>query len=254
MLDSSSVKLRNPPIVEAVIDVDCDLPAGFDLAGLETAARAQFEPRYPKSQTLFSQEHLIQAAAQGASPKLTSRLSVQAFQYRQEDGKQLVQVRAQGFSFNRLAPYTGLDEYLPEIERTWRIYVDLVSPIQIRGVRLRYINRIFVPLAAGKVELDEFLKIGPRLPDEEHLSLSGFLTQQAAREKGTGFQVNLVLTAEAPENEKLPIILDIAVASNATIESITDWPSIARPIQQLRALKNRIFLNTLTEKCLDLFR
>ena len=72
-----------------------------------------------------------------------------------------MQVRAQGFSFNRLAPYSGLDDYLPEIERTWSLYVDLASPVQIRAIRLRYINRILLPLAANTVDLDEYLKIGP---------------------------------------------------------------------------------------------
>jgi hypothetical protein len=35
-------------------------------------------------------------------------------------------------------------------------------------------------MTANSVDLDKFLKIGPRLPDEESLTLSGFLTQQAA--------------------------------------------------------------------------
>ncbi len=101
-----------------------------------------------------------------------------------------MQVRAQGFSFNRLAPYSSLDDYLPEIERTWRLYVDLVSPTQIRFIRLRYINRILLPMAEKKVDLDEFLTIGPRQPDEH-----AFLSQQASVEKDTGHQVNLVLTS-----------------------------------------------------------
>jgi uncharacterized protein (TIGR04255 family) len=162
-------------------------------------------------------------------------------------------VRAQGFSFNRLAPYTSLDDYLPEIERTWRLYVDLVSPVQVRVIRLRYINRIPVPLSANTVDLDEFLKIGPRLPDEERLVLSGFLSQQAAIEKDTGDQLNLVLTAQPPVNETLPVILDITVAS-AEITEPTDWSTILRLVGSLRSLKNRIFVNTLTSKCIELFQ
>ena len=44
-----------------------------------------------------------------------------------------------------------LDEYLPEIERTWRFFVELASPVQVRRIRLRYINRILLPLASGGV-------------------------------------------------------------------------------------------------------
>jgi uncharacterized protein (TIGR04255 family) len=250
--DFQDTQLRNPPIVEAVFDVDCDLPPGFDLAALETRSRAQFEDQYPKFRTQLLQEAKIETT-EDAPPKMSSRVAVQALQFLRDDEKQLVQVRTQGFSFNRLAPYTSLDDYLPEIERTWRLYVDLVSPVQIRVIRLRYINRILVPMTANTVDLDEFLKIGPRLPDEERLMLSGFLSQQAAIEKETDHQLNLVLTAQPPVNEKLPVILDITVAS-ATIAEPTDWPNILRVIGSLRNLKNRVFLNTLTPKCIELFQ
>ena len=73
---------------------------------------------------------------------MSVRRGIQALQFLHADEKQLVQVRAQGFSFNRLAPYTSLDDYLPEIERTWHLFVGLASPVQIRVVQLRYINRI----------------------------------------------------------------------------------------------------------------
>src|ERR1039458_10125575 len=127
-------KLKNPPIVEAVLDVDCDLPPGLDLAALEGPSRTWFRDAYPKFQTQFMQELKLEAAP-GAPPNMTTRVAVQSLQFRHEDEKQIVQVRAQGFSFNRLAPYTSLDDYLPEIERTWRLYVSIAAPVQIRTVR-----------------------------------------------------------------------------------------------------------------------
>ena len=245
-------RLKNPPIVEAVLDVDCDLPPGFDLAALEVPARAQFQDKYPKFRTLFMQGLKIEFAST-TSPITSAQPAIQALQCLHEDERQLVQVRAQGFSFNRLAPYSGLDDYLPEIERTWRLYVDLVSPVHIRVIRLRYINRILLPMTANKVDLDEFLKIGPRSPDAVELVLSGFLSQQAAIENDTGHQVNLVLTVQAVENEKLPTILDIAVAGSAATEP-ADWTKMRAIIESLRSLKNRLFLNTLTPQCIQLFQ
>ena len=46
---------------------------------------------------------------------MSVRGALAAFQFLQTDEKQLVQVRALGFSFNRLAPYTGFDELLAEV-------------------------------------------------------------------------------------------------------------------------------------------
>ena len=251
-MSASTLKLLHPPIVEAVLDVDCDMSPAFDLAALEKTAREAFQGQYPKFRTQFLEEHRIEQKADQPT-QVSAQRRLQAFQFLQEDEKQLVQVRMQGFSFNRLAPYTSLDDYLPEIERAWRLFVSIVSPVQIRVVRLRYINRILLPLINGRVELEHYLKVGPRLPDEDRLRFAGFLNQYAAVEVDTGHQVNIVLTSQPPENDRVPIIFDICVASVETAEP-ENWAWLLAKIQSLRHLKNRIFRNTLTEQCLNLFQ
>lgn len=246
------LKLAHPPIVEAVLDVDCDMPPAFDLAALEQTAREALQDRYPKFRPQFLEEHQIKQEAD-RSIQFSARRGLQAFQFLQEDEKQLVQVRMQGFSFNRLVPYTSLDDYLPEIERAWGIFVKIASPVHIRAVRLRYINRILLPLTDGGVELENYLKVGPRLPDEDRLRFAGFLNQYTAVEMDTGLYVNVVLTSQPQESDKMPIIFDISVASAETAEPEA-WAWLLAKIRSLRQLKNRIFINTLTEPCLNLFR
>lgn len=251
-MSASNFKLLHTPIVEAVLDVDCDMSPAFDLAALEKASREAFQDRYPKFRTQFLEEHQIEQKADQPT-QFSARRRLQAFQFLQEDEKQLVQVRMQGFSFNRLAPYTSLDDYLPEIERAWGLFASITSPVQIRVVRLRYINRILLPLTDGRVELEDYLKVGPRLPDEDRLRFAGFLNQYAAVEIETGHQVNIILTSQPPGNDRVPIIFDICVASVETAES-ENWAWLLAKAQALRHLKNRIFRNTLTEQCLNLFR
>jgi len=251
-MNESEFKLANAPIVEAVLGVECDLPPGQQLAAFEGPARDLFRDRYPKFRTQLVQEHQI-ATKPGEPPNVSVRHGVQAYQFLQEDEKQLVQVRAEGFSFNRLSPYTTLDDYLPEIERTWHLYVGLASPVQIRLIRLRYINRILLPMTAGRVQLDDYLRVGPHLPDEEKLTFVSFLNQHVAVEVGTGHQVSILLTAQAPEGDKRPVIFDNCVAA-VEPGAPENWPWILGKIQALRALKNRIFRNALTDRCLNLFR
>ena len=251
-MSASNFTLLHPPIVEAVLDVDCDMPPAFDLAALEQTTREAFRDQYPKFHTQFLEEHRFEKKVDQPI-QVFARRGIQAFQFLQEDEKQLVQVRMQGFSFNRLAPYTNLDDYLPEIERTWSLFIGLALPVQIRVVRLRYINRILLPLIDGRVELEGYLKVGPRLPDEDRLRFAGFLNQYTAVEMDTGLQVNVVLTSQLPESDKVPIIFDISVTSSETAEP-EDWAWLLAKTQSLRRLKNRIFRNTLTEQCLNLFQ
>lgn len=251
-MDEQVLKLPNAPIVEAVIDIDCDMPPTLDIKELEKPARDQFRDTYPKFQLKMLREHKFVTKAD-APPQTSIRQEIQAIQFLNEDEKQLVQIRSQGFSFNRLKPYSSLDEYVPEIQRTWEMFLKLASPVQIRSIRLRYINRILLPLDRGKVDLQDYLKIGPRLPDETRLSFSGFLNQHSAVEEETGNDVNIVLASQAQENEDLPIIFDITVAKTETMAP-PSWTSIISRIQSLRKLKNRIFRDTLTEQCLELFQ
>jgi uncharacterized protein (TIGR04255 family) len=120
-------------------------------------------------------------------------------------------------------------------------------------VQLRYINRILLPMAGGKVELNDYLKKGLQLPDDERLGFLSFLNQHTAFEHGTDNRINIVLASQPVEGEKLPIILDIAAAKMKPIEP-TDWSEILKTVQSLRDLKNRVFRNTLTETCLNLFQ
>lgn len=251
-MSTSELKLAKAPIVEAVLDIDCDMPAGFDLTALEGTAGEAFRSQYPRFRNQFLEEHRIESKADEPA-KHSSRRAVQAFRFLQDDEKQLVQVRSQGFSFNRLAPYSSLDDYLSEIQRTWELFIGIASPVKIRVVRLRYINRILLPFAGGPVNLDGYFKVGPKLPDEEGLQFTGFVNQHTAVEAGTGYQVNIVLASQLPESERLPVIFDICVASPKTAEP-NDWHWILVEIQSLRSLKNRIFKNTLTEICLNLFQ
>lgn len=168
------------------------------------------------------------------------------------DEKHLVQVRAGGSSFNRLAPYTSLDDYLPEIERTWRLYLTLASPLQIRLVRLRYINRIWLPLQQDRVELKGYLRIAP-LPEDSGLAFSSFLTQHMAEEVETGHQIRVVLATEAVRDGKLPLIFDNGVEATGR-QDPESWAWIHEQIQALRGLKDRVFRGMLTDECLDLFR
>lgn len=251
-MDGPALKLKSVPIVEAVLDIDCDLPPGTDVPALETVAEERFRDAYPIPRKRFLQEMQFEAKG-GEAPKVSARQGLQSLMFLASDEKQLVQLRPQGYSFNRLAPYTSLDDYLPEIERTWRLFVELTAPRLVRLIRLRFINRILLPTDHGSINLDKYLKLGPRLPDEANLTFSGFFNQHSAVESTTGNALNIIVAAQALEGDKLPVILDIEAYYGAKLES-ADWTGIVTRVQSLRRLKNMVFRSSLTDQCLNLFQ
>jgi uncharacterized protein (TIGR04255 family) len=249
-MSETQFQLEPCPIIEAVIDVRCDMPPGFDLAALEEPARVAYGDSYGTLQRHFVQTHRLEV--HGEPSTVFAEEGLEGLQFLQADGRQLVQVKTVGFSFNRLAPYTSLDDYLAELERTWRLFVGLTAPVLVREVRLRYINRLLLPIVAGQVEFNEYLRISPRLPDEERLAFVTFFNQYTAVEVETGYQINTVLTLQASEPARLPLIFDIEVLARGSNEP-SDWGWIRGKVDELRSLKNRVFKNTLTNKCLSLY-
>lgn len=245
-------QLDRAPIVEAVIDMDCDMPPKFDLKRIEDQAKQAYSQEYRKSRIQYIEEHKIES--RGIEPaQVSARRGIQALQFLHEDEKQLVQVRSQGFSFNRLAPYTSLDDYLPAIRDAWERFLAIGQPVQIRVVRLRYINRILIPMREQKVELSDYFKLSPRLPEEDRLVLNGFFNQFSVVEPSTGHEAKMVMTSQQPAHNQLPIIFDITVGSGKP-RATDDWDSVLSVVASLRDLKNRIFRNSLTDKCLNLFQ
>jgi len=173
------------------------------------------------------------------------------------DEKQLVQVRRRGYSFNRLAPYSTLDDYLPEIQRTWAAFVKFANPVLIRTIRLRYVNRISVPFEGddsnASAALKQYMKVGPMWPGETNFALGGFLNQSRLVERGTSNRANVVLMTQGTEANKLNLILDISAWHQEDAE-VGDWAAINTTIKILRTLKNRIFSGSFTKAGLELFQ
>lgn len=251
-MTEAALRLDNAPIVEAVVEINCDLPPSTDLERVQNAAKGRLLPGYPVARRQMTQSHELRQ--EGEKPvEFSVRRNVSALHFLTSDQKQIIQFRPEGYTFNRLAPYSSLDDYLPEIERTWRIFCELVEPIQIRRIGLRFINRLPVPTSNGRLELGDYLEVSPRLPDEEALEFVGFFNQHSAVEPATGNQVNITLVMQPLEGDKLPLIFDIDAFRMITAPP-DDWALIRATVGSLRVLKNRVFERTLTESCLNLFR
>ena len=251
-MEETRFQLDHAPIIEAVLDIDCDLPPALDWSQLEASAREAFRDRYPKVRRQFVQNHIL-TAGEDAAPMLQFNKGLGALQYLTEDEKQLVQFRANGFSFNRLSPYTTLDDYLPEIESAWLKFRELAGPVIVRKIGLRMINRILLPMQEGRLNFGHYLETAPRLPVTGlKLGIVGFLDQQVAADEETGNQVNIVKTSQLPEGDKLPLILDIDAYHHCQTPP-PEWSELLPRIKSLRDLKNRVFQHTLTPQCLNLF-
>ena len=250
-------RLDHPPIIEAIVDIDCELSPSPTLADLEQAALESLQDRYPKLEKRMFHQYGAKIPKPGEAPSNFSMQNeaLDGLLFRSEDGKQLTQFRSGGYSFNRLAPYEGMDRYLPEIERTWENYCRIAQPLRIGKIGLRTMDQIEIPLnPAAPTDLSRYFTLMPHLPKvgRRALAFTGFLHQHQIVDAETGQQVSMTLAHCGFKEEKVVIFMDVDVYDPTPRESMR-WEDVAPAIRSLRSLKNEFFLAMVTEECLKLF-
>ena len=138
-------QLKNPPIHEALLDVQVTLPSETSLEVLRKF-QAGLEARFPERQERISLQQGFQISGAGDSQAITSSRSVDGYLFvAKADGK-IVQARQDGFTFNKLRPYSNWDAFSAEAKELWQRYVEIAKPANVRRIGLRYLNRIEIPL------------------------------------------------------------------------------------------------------------
>jgi uncharacterized protein (TIGR04255 family) len=161
---------ENAPITEALIDIRVQLRT----TGLHTleSIHERIKTHYPgKTKRDYVEGVFSAGEAIGASAKRTTI----GFAFSSEDGKQIVQARLDGFTFSRLRPYGSWPQLQDEGRRLWDIYREMVVPVKVTRVAVRYINQIDIPLQ--QLDYKEYFRTTPEVSPDLPQGLSGFFMQ-----------------------------------------------------------------------------
>lgn len=235
------------PITEAILDLKVILPETFSVDKfLEIHPRVL--ERFPTSEPLYVGTLAVQA---GPDIQVQTSREHNGFLFRSADGKRIFQATLQGFTFNRLAPYTSWEEFSDDARYLWEIYRDVCKPAFVTRAAVRYINRIDIPIK-GQIELREYLKTIPEVAsDLPYKNLSSFFMQLQIPQEDLNCMliINETLTLP-PSPEFISVILDIDLFRQQSWKS--DDEEIWRFLTQLRERKNLIFRKSITEKTEEL--
>lgn len=244
-------KLNNPPAVEAVLDVQGNFSKGVNIEALAKLSEL-FQKNYPKR----TEENMFQFGFEhqaGREPKaMAQNHGLRGYRFHSPDEKEIVQCRKDGFTFNRLKPYTAWEDVYPKAVEAWGVFRKAFPDMTISRVSLRYINQIFLPCRDGSVDLDDYLAIQLPGPKNIDLTRAGFMGQSIFGDTVSGLAANYVVTQQPTgDSSKVCILLDIDVFYMGPDVSEIDPPVLW---QKMRDLKNRLFFGSLTDKGMDLFQ
>lgn len=237
--------LANAPITEAIIDLRVRPAPGFQVAHLATAG-SLFPEKYPiiETQTVHTQTLLIQPG-RNTSSKVTEEQGIRGYNLVSEDRLSRGQFRIDGFTFNRLKPYTSWEEVIEEARSLWEKYLTLAQPIEVLRIGTRYINHITLPLPIE--DFAEYLHTTPVLPSEIPQEVLQFLTRVSVYDAEKDITADITQVLEPGLNpEGVTLIFDIDCYSSA--QFAPDQAEIWATFDLLRGLKNDVFFRSLTDK------
>jgi uncharacterized protein (TIGR04255 family) len=238
--------LSRDPIQEAVFD--------FRASGTAITSGAEFEKVGSLLSTSFPKLEVRRKLAtkiEFNEGKLVTTNEDEGFFglfLKSDDDQTIAQFRPNGFTLNRLKPYTGWDSLLPRVLELWDTYVSIAKPEHVSRIALRYINRLDVPVGQG-ADFSTYLRAAPEVPAELPQAVSGFHTVVTIVDQDQGTMANI--SQQLLQSSPLAIMLDIDAYSNGPFSA--DRESIKPVLERLRDFKNRIFFESLTETTLRLY-
>lgn len=243
-------KLSRAPIVEGLIDLRLrpHEPVSIEkLSQLDSHLRAT----YPVKKDIRTFETAFKIGAE-TGQQVTSSEQLIGYRFESMETPFVFQIRIDGLTVSRLAPYSDWDELLIETKRLWEIYSGTVKGATVTRIATRYINKINFP--GPLIDFDEYLTAGPKIPEGLPQGLTEFLTRTSIPCDEHNARLILTQAFEPPPapDKILPVLLDIDVFHEGAYDSkdAQFWETL----EDLRLLKNKVFFASITEKTLELIK
>jgi uncharacterized protein (TIGR04255 family) len=235
---------RRPPITEAVFGWSFADPIDQEVV---TRARDRFLDEFPMVSDVGEFQVQVDAATQKAS------VSPQTQGYRLaslNDQVDIVAVTNSRFSVSRLAPYDGWDAFRGRAIRAWGKWKDIAGYRRISRIGVRYINRIDIPTADGRIDLSDYFALKLDIPQPPFPLLTTHTTQ--AIFQTTDFQITVHLAVVPPVLiNHLSYALDFDFGRNVKVPQSDD--EIWHLIDGVREQKNMLFEGSITDRTRALF-
>lgn len=236
---------KHPPITEAVLELRFKNVASKDV--IEKAARRS------ASQYVYTDEDNAVQFQLDAEKRTTDILAQwQGIKLSSLDRTDIVIFRTTAYVCSRLAPYPGWDAFKERAQRGWEDWKKAAGATEIARIGLRYINRIDLPAGQDVVKIEDYLTVGPRMPDLDFGPISAY-TVQILRPIGAD-DCGLVLNSgpiPSPLLGHISFILDLDIFRESEIPRRDD--QLWALIDKMRTHKNRVFECLITNQARELF-
>lgn len=242
---TTSSHLRKAPILEALIDVRVEARPAARGEDFRPAVQL-VKDRYPNVEERRGVTLEVAFGAAEPTQKVQDH-GLDGFFVRAADNLEIAQFRIDGFTFNRLAPYTAWEDILPRALRLLEIYLDHAKPLAVSRIATRYINRLRFPAE----QLGDYLTALPGAIPGIDAAATAFSSTIVGQE-ASGAQVRYSQALESVDPAGVgSVILDIDVM---VVDRLAPQLGLIAPrLELLHEVKNRVFFGSITDSARHVF-
>ncbi len=239
---------KKPPIVEAVIDFQVELPEGVGINELDLFS-SRLASELPKKE-LLHETVFTGTYVEGSAAHTTSNTQV-GYRLTTEDQKWSLQVRLNHFTLSQLQSYESWDSFRGRARAYWGYFREQVKPSKIARAGVRYINRIDIP---REENLSRYLRIGPGIPIgvRDEIGDAFFMQLRGCQTNPDSSSIINVGSVQAPDPDTSSYIFDIDLFRE------DDWSgedeSVWLFLDKIRDRKNKIFESCITPALRQTFK
>ena len=229
------------PIKEAIIDIQIE-SSPLAMANIEKPV-----PGYTERHKVMKGQ--LHGQVEGGTLTATASQDQMGYAFVGGEGKHVVQLKMNGFTFSRLAPYQTWEQLRDEARMLWESYRARVGKFSVVRVGLRYVNQLDLPTPVR--DLRDFVRLYPEVSADLSQQLAGFFLQvQIPQEDLASMLILNEAMVPPPGPDLVSVILDIDVFKQGIkLESDDEVWSI---LESLRVRKNLVFESCITNKMREL--
>lgn len=235
--------LVRAPIREALLDVRIGLLPPEVLPILDEMARGIPDVERIDEMQAFSEQ--IHIADGGRTRRVDSSAEALGYRVVSDDGRFVLQLRRNGMTLSRLAPYSTWDEILDRARVLWTEHFSELEFSHATRLGVRYMNHLRLPHPVHEIE-DYFTSL-PRLPQALPQQMTSFLSRVSVWDDESQLSAHVThALLDDVDPDRIGVALDIDAYSEGLV-SKTD-PGIWETLDRLRRFKNLIFFESITER------
>lgn len=232
--------LARPPIVEALIDLRFSVPDDFSYEQLHAHVRSLAGGAVEEIQEFTVN---LDLDSPGGSTHPGPKTAV----IKSADETIVRQFRRVGFTVSVLRSYTTWDALEMLAKETLGQFLSVCGDVRLVRVATRFINEIELPSA--RVDLDDYLTHGPKLPCLA--SITEFNCRVAGKDEQNRMCIVTVSTKRRGPGAMPSIVIDIDAFKSASDPAGLSLESVWEELRQLRNIKNDAFFGSVQEFALE---